>query len=247
MGLRGTGQAAAMRRTWPCWLTAVVLAVGCNTASTKAIPTGVAEDCDPTADYERCDPGDTSGRQRCNPADSTWVDIGRCTTGLCKTFAWLGGAEGASATTCEAADASTGDATSPIATGGAGAIALADSSNGTSDADPADAADVAAEAGEPDAGTEPATCGNQVCEVGELATTCAWDCAPGAAAGAQCLIQQCPGSGQVCAQQATCPLALAQVWQCAAGCSGCLSSCLSKLAVNAIVFSVATCSGATCL
>lgn len=91
-----------------------------------------------------------------------------------------------------------------------------------------------------------AVCGNGQCQTGE-AENCPYDCSAGAAAGVSCMLAKCPGEGQQCKVSASCPLALAAIWSCAKGCSGCLSKCLSIYGKDPKVFAVASCSAAACL
>lgn len=89
-------------------------------------------------------------------------------------------------------------------------------------------------------------CGNGQCQTGESGA-CAYDCTAGAAAGAACMLAKCPGEAQACKTSSSCPVALAAIWGCAKGCSGCLAKCLSSFGKDPKVFSVASCGAAACL
>jgi hypothetical protein len=199
-------------------------------------------------------------RQRCSNGE--WVGIGICAE-ACREFALPADVTplGALVTACVAGG---GDAHGDTQ----GQDAALDTDAAAVDADSAagDAADVAvdvvadsdgaAQDGAPldgdgadgaplDGGA--ASCGDGACQGPESAATCAWDCAEGGQAAVACMLAKCPGPAQVCAAKAHCPLALAQLWWCAKGCSGCLAGCLAPLSGDVVTFSVASCSAAACL
>lgn len=243
---------------WTAWVVcaAVALAAGCTPPAPTAAPTGPA--CDGAADLERCDPDAPQLRQRC--VGGQWVGIGLCPA-ACREFALPADATplGALLTACvDGATDVEGDGVTADATdaqdaaedivadiapdeGDLGDVATADS--GADDAPPLDG-EVAD--GAP-LDSVVAACGNGLCESAESAASCAWDCADGAQTAVACMLAKCPGPAQVCQAQAHCTLALAQLWWCAKGCTGCLAGCLGPYAGDVVTFSVASCSAAACL
>ncbi len=233
----------------------------CQVAKSKAL-IDAPDPCDPAKDRERCEPSIDGIRQLCDAATKQWLTVAYCPSGECKelpavddassdsssgvstvcapkaqgsgnsdakggTSYWQGGSSGAGG--------SGGDTTSETADSTGSSVACGDglcSSDESPDSCPADCA---------------AQCGDSLCTKGEDGGTCAWDCVAGAQAGAQCMIAKCPGAGLQCKASSTCAVVLAQVWACAQGCSGCLSTCLAQAGADSVVFSVASCSAAACL
>jgi hypothetical protein len=214
------------------------------------------------ADLERCDPDDGRMRQRCS--DGLWLAAGLCPW-ACREVALPASATPAGALMAVCADqasdgqttdgwgAADGDSGLDGEDGGSGDEDAAPPADGTpADGTPADGdvADASALDGGADDGATldgAAACGDGLCTASETAGDCAWDCASGAQTAVACMLAKCPGPAQVCSKTPACPLALAQVWWCAKGCSGCLAGCLAPLSGDVVTFSVASCSAAACL
>lgn len=239
-------------------------ALGCGTAP-KA-KTVRAEPCNPAADLHAC--AADNARLTCDPLSATWLTTGYCPSGTQCTLAPLPagvtpvGAFAAGCTGASATDAAaTADGASPWI--GPGTPVSGSASGDTADGDgPVDAP--------PPADVPSALCGNGLCDPIETAVTCAkdcgppvcgdnactpkedksscaWDCLAGAAAGATCMVDKCPGASAACKASAACMRKLAQVWACAKGCAPCLNSCLQQLGTDSVAYAAASCGGQQCL
>ncbi|MBM4346044.1 MAG: hypothetical protein FJ100_21935 [Deltaproteobacteria bacterium] len=241
-----------------------VLALACTGPKPK---TTTAEPCDPAVDLHACT--SDGARLTCDPRTSTWTTTGYCPAGSECALAPLPAGvtpAGAFAAACRAAgtavavDGSGSDGGQPFV--GPGTRVGGGSTDAGSDVDVPpqhDSADVAsplcgngvcdqgesATACAKDCG--PPVCGDNACTAQEDSSSCAWDCVAGAAAGAVCMTEKCPGASAACKASPACMRKLAQVWACAKGCAPCLNSCLQQLGTDAVAYAAASCGGQQCL
>jgi hypothetical protein len=240
-----------LRRAWPIALIAALWA--CDPGKSKA-PAWDFAACDPATDYERCDANTPGLRWRCVATAAVWQSIGYCPQlGLCTPAPLPSEATAGEGTAClpRPADAS-GSTDIGSADSGSDGLFSSDTpvkdtlgdgaigglcGNGVCDQEEA--------AGSCPSDCAKATCGDGQCQATEQ-KTCAYDCVSGAKAAVSCALSVCPGQAAQCQAKPSCLIALAAIWACTQGCSGCLASCLKASPPDAVVYAVASCGAPSC-